>query len=79
MDRGRGQCIPTKSMRGKWVAIELDMEYAYTIKVKRQSNPTKGRLCLWIQKCYNIKEIKLYKICCVFQIQNMISICEIYE
>ena len=38
MDRGGGWHIPTKSQRGKWVAIDLD-----TIKVIRQSNHNQMR------------------------------------
>ena len=38
MDRGRGRHRPTKSQRGKWVAIYLDIESTDTIKVIRQSN-----------------------------------------
>ena len=38
MDRGRGQHKPTKSQRGKWVAIDLDTKSVDTIKVIRQSN-----------------------------------------
>ena len=38
MDRGHGQRRPTKSTRGKWVAIESDTESADTIKVRIQIN-----------------------------------------
>ena len=38
MAKGRGWHRPTKSKRGKWVAIDSDTEPADTIKVIRQSN-----------------------------------------
>jgi hypothetical protein len=44
MDRGRGRHRPTKSMRGKWVAIESDTKSTDTIKVRRQSNLNQRRM-----------------------------------
>ena len=44
MDRGRGQCRPTKSTRGKWVDIELDTKSVDTIKVRRQRNLNQRRM-----------------------------------
>jgi hypothetical protein len=43
MDRGHGWHIPTKSQRGKWVAIDSDTESADTIKVIRQRNHNQMR------------------------------------
>ena len=43
MDRGRGRHMPTKSQRGKWVAIDSDTESADTIKVIRRRNHNKMR------------------------------------
>ena len=43
MDRGPGWHRPTKSQRGKWVAIDLDTESIDTIKVIRQSNRNQMR------------------------------------
>ena len=43
MDRGRGQHRPTKSHRGKWVAIDSDTKSTDTIKVIRQSNHNQMR------------------------------------
>ena len=43
MDRGQGRHRPTKSQRGKWVAIDSDTESADIVKVIRQSNRNQMR------------------------------------
>ena len=43
MDRGRGRHRPTKSQRGKWVAIDSYTESTEKIKVIRQSNRNQMR------------------------------------
>ena len=43
MDRGRGRHRPTKSQRGKWVAIDSDTKSVDTIKLIRQSNRNQMR------------------------------------
>ena len=43
MDRRHGQRRTTKSSRGKWVEIDMTMEYADKIKVSRQRNLNQRR------------------------------------
>lgn len=43
LDRGRGWHRPTKSQRGKWVAMDSDTKSVDTINVIRQSNRSQMR------------------------------------
>jgi predicted transcriptional regulator len=58
IDRGRGQHRPTKSMRGKWVAIKLDTKYVDTIRVRRKRNLNQRRMVFMNSKILQHREDK---------------------
>ena len=80
MNRGCGQHRTTKLQRGNWVAIDSNIEFAYTIKGRRQRNINQRRKVFMNSPMLQHREDKVLKNYVVLlQLQNMISFCQIYD
>ena len=63
------------------MAIDSDIEFVDTIKIRIQSNANQRRKVFMNSKILQHREDKVLKnyVVVVFKLQNMISLCQIYE